>query len=159
MADVTSLFALGNCFYLRFTGIKKSSRTFIKVSKGIGLSLLLIIAIFLPSVLPVFDLPEPEGPYSVGTRDILLELNREEVITEEEDDKRKLMVKVWYPSSNREGEIDPYIDQGGRHGFAQKYGLPNSTFNYLDKVDTHVYRNANIAEGKFPVLVFSHGYE
>jgi len=137
---------------------KKSSRTFIKVSKCIGLSLLLIIAIFLPSVLPVFDLPEPEGPYSVGTRDILLELNREEVITEEEDDKRKLMVKVWYPSSDREGEIDPYIDQGGRHGFAQKYGLPNSTFNYLDKVDTHVYRNADVAEGKFPVLVFSHGY-
>ena len=60
---------------------KKSSRTFIKVSKGIGLSLLLIIAIFLPSVLPVFDLPKPEGPYSVGTRDILLELNREEEIT------------------------------------------------------------------------------
>lgn len=137
---------------------KKRSKTYIKVFKVIGLSLLLIGAIFLPSVLPVFDLPEPEGPYSVGTRDILLELNREEVITEEEDDKRKLMVKVWYPSSDREGEIDPYIDQGGRHGFAQKYGLPNSTFNYLDKVDTHVYRNTEVSEGKFPVLVFSHGY-
>ena len=137
---------------------KKRSRTYIKVFKVIGLSLLLISAIFLPSVLPIFDLPEPEGPYSVGTRDIFLELNREEVITREEDDKRKLMVKVWYPSSDKEGEIDPYIDKGGRHGFAQKYGLPNSTFNYLDKVDTHVYRNAEVAEGKFPVLVFSHGY-
>ena len=145
-------------FISGFRRSKKRSRTFIKISKSIGVSLLLIIATFLPSVLPVFDLPEPEGPYSVGTRDIFLKLNREEVITEEEDDNRKLMVKVWYPSSDKEGEIDPYIDKGGRHGFAQKYGLPNTTFNYLDKVNTHVYRNANVAKGKFPVLIFSHGY-
>lgn len=137
---------------------KKKSKTITKVLKGIGLALLLALGIFFPAVLPVFDLPEPAGPYSVGTSDIFLELNREEVITENETDKRKLMVKVWYPSRDRDGEMDPYIDKGGRHGFAQKYGLPNSTFNYLDKVETYVYRNATIADEKFPVLVFSHGY-
>ena len=136
----------------------KKSSTVVKVFKGIGLMLLLILGIFLPSVLPVFDLPEPEGPYTVGTKDIFLRLGREETITEDETNQRKLMIKVWYPSSDSGGEMDLYIDEGGRHGFAQKYGLPNSTFNYLDKIETHVYRDATIAGEKFPVLVFSHGY-
>ncbi|WP_081212044.1 alpha/beta hydrolase family protein [Salegentibacter sediminis] len=137
---------------------KQQSRTSIKILKGAGLILLLALGIFLPSVLPVFELPEPKGTYAVGTRDIFLELDREEVITENETDNRKLMVKVWYPSNDRGTEMDPYIDKGGRHGFAQKYGLPNSTFNYLDLIETHVFRKATIADGKFPVLVFSHGY-
>tara|TARA_R100001143_G_C3361089_1_gene135906 strand:+ start:1977 stop:3431 length:1455 start_codon:yes stop_codon:yes gene_type:complete len=143
------------------TSIRRSenrSSTLVKVFKGIGLTLLLVIGIFLPSVLPVFDLPEPEGPYTVGTKDIFLKLDREEIITEDDTDKRKLMIKVWYPSHDSDGHLDPYIDEGGRHGFAQKYGLPNSTFNYLDKVNTHVYRDATIADEKFPVLIFSHGY-
>lgn len=143
------------------TGLRRSQKkpgTIIKVLKGFGLTLLLALGIFFPSVLPVFDLPQPRGPYTVGTRDILLELDREEVITANESDRRKLMIKVWYPSLEKEGEMDPYIDKGGRHGFALKYGLPESTFNYLDQVNTHVYRNLNIADEKFPVLIFSHGY-
>ncbi|WP_339917416.1 hypothetical protein [Yeosuana marina] len=143
------------------TGIKQSqrkSKTIIKFFKGFGLAILFVFGVFFPSVLPVFDLPQPKGPYSVGTTDILLELDREEIITENKYDKRKLMIKVWYPTNDKVGEMDLYVDDGGRHGFAQKYGLPNSTFNYLDKVNTHVFRNASVADKKFPVLVFSHGY-
>ena len=137
---------------------KKEYSTVVKVCMRIGLAFLLLIGIFVPSVLPVFDLPKPEGPYAVGTKDVFLKLDREEVITEDDTDKRKLMIKVWYPSTDSGGQMDAYIDEGGRQGFAQKYGLPNWTFNYLDKVNTHVYRNATIADEKFPVLVFSHGY-
>ena len=136
----------------------KTSKSSMKVIKVIGLVVLVALSIFFPAVLPVFDLPEIKGPYAVGTADLLLELDREEVITENKNDRRKLMIKVWYPSHEKVGEMDPYIDKGGRHGFAQKYGLPYSTFNYLDKVNTHVYRNTTVADGKFPVLIFSHGY-
>lgn len=144
------------------TIFKKSStvktKTINKVFKAIALSILFAFSIFFPTVLPVFELPEIKGPYSVGTTDILLELNRDEVITENKNDKRKLMIKVWYPSHEKSGQMESYIDDAGRHGFAQKYGLPKSTFNYLDKVNTHVFRNISAANGNFPVLIFSHGY-
>lgn len=131
----------------------------IRIFKYIGLFIILILAIALPSLFPVFDLPQSTGQYKVGTTDIHLILDRDEIITTNSDtDKRNLMIKVWYPSNAIKGEQDPYVDQGGRHGFAQKYGLPNSAFNYLDKIDTNVYRDVNIANEKFPVLIFSHGY-
>ena len=68
------------------------------------------------------------------------------------------MLKVWYPSEVTQGETDPYADMGGRNGFAQKYGLLPSMLDYLNKVETHVFREVEIADGTFPVLIFSHGY-
>ncbi len=137
---------------------KKKYSIITKSVKGIGIVLIAATGYLLPSALPVFNLPEPQGEYFVGTFDVQIDLDREELITEDPSDQRKLMVKVWYPSNEKGDIMDPYIDQGGRHGFAQKYGLPNSTFDYLDKVDTHVYRNTKVAVGQFPVLLFSHGY-
>jgi predicted dienelactone hydrolase len=136
----------------------QQSSIVVRIAKTLGLSILLVLAIILPSLLPVFELPEPTGPYTVGTTDLFLELDREEMITVDETDRRKLMIKVWYPSNESEGEKDLYIDRAGRNGFAQKYGLPNSMLNYLDKVETNVYRNIPVADDTFPVLIFSHGY-
>ncbi|WKK67133.1 chlorophyllase/cutinase-like alpha/beta fold protein [Lutimonas zeaxanthinifaciens] len=132
--------------------------TLVFVLKTVGLFILLALSVLLPSVLPVFKLPEPTGTYIVGTKDIHLELDRDEVITVDPSDKRNLMIKAWYPSTENGAEKDPYVDKAGRNGFAQKYGLPVSFLNYLDKVDTHVFRNVPIADGSFPVLIFSHGY-
>ena len=137
---------------------KKRSKTVFRVLKGTGFSLILILAVALPSIFPVFKLPELNGDYQVGTRDLLFEFNRDEIITEKPSDRRKLMAKIWYPSIETSDQRDLYIDEGGRHGFAQKYGLPDGTFNYLDKIETKVYKGTNVADGKFPVLIFSHGY-
>lgn len=130
----------------------------LKVFKIIGLVLLLVLSVALPSLLPVFKLPQARGVYSVGTKDVLLELDRDEVITADKSDKRSFMIKVWYPSLERNGEKDLYVDPAGRNGFALKYGLTPAMLNYLDKVDTHVFKNIQIADGSFPVLIFSHGY-
>jgi pimeloyl-ACP methyl ester carboxylesterase len=134
-------------------------------SRSVGSLLKMVLVIFLmlpgialPFLFPVFDLPIPSGDYTVGTKDLVLQLDRAEVITRNPHDKREIAIKVFYPSNKTEGIKDPYIDQGGRHGFALKYGLPKGAFNYLDKVDTHVFRNAEIARETFPVLIFSHGY-
>ena len=131
---------------------------FVRVIKTIGLAVLLAMALLLPSVFPVFDLPEPTGPFTVGTTDVLFTSYRPESITTDEGDRRRLMVKAWYPSIEAGGKMDPYIDRGGRNGFAQKYGLPGWMFNYLDKIETHVYGNLPVADERFPVLIFSHGY-
>jgi len=123
-----------------------------------GLLILLALSIALPSALPVFELPQATGPYTVGTMDIHLELDREEVITADKTDSRSLMIKAWYPSKENGGEMDPYVDPAGRNGFARKYGLAPSMLNYLNKVETNVYRNIKVADESFPVLIFSHGY-
>jgi hypothetical protein len=136
----------------------KKSAIILRIFKTIGLTILLALAIILPSVLPVFELPKTTGPFTVGTRDIFLEPDKEEVITADRTDKRRLMIKVWYPSEESGGEKDPYVDKAGRNGFAEKYGLPPSMLNYLNKVETNVYRNIQIADETFPVLIFSHGY-
>lgn len=143
------------------TAIVRSDRkpsTILSVFKIIGILMLMALSVALPSALPVFELPKASGSYNVGTMDMLLELDREEVITSDTTDTRSFMIKVWYPSKEKGVEMDPYIDPAGRNGFAQKYGLLPSMLNYLDKVETNVYRNIQVADETFPVLIFSHGY-
>ena len=137
---------------------QEKASTWLRILQAVGITVLLALALILPSALPVFELPATTGPYSVGTTDIFLQLDREEVITEDPKDKRSLMIKAWYPSEESTGEEDLYVDVAGRNGFAQKYGLSTGMLNYLDKVETNVFRNIPIANETFPVLIFSHGY-
>ncbi len=149
------------CLFAMVTAFRQSqkrSKKALKILKGMGFTLLLALATTLPSIFPVFKLPELQGQYQVGTRDMLFNIDRDEVITEDASDRRKLMAKIWYPSKETNEQKDLYIDEGGRHGFAKKYGLPDATFNYLDKVETKVYRETRVADEEFPVLIFSHGY-
>jgi len=124
--------------------------------------LLVIIGWVLPIVLPVFSLPEPTGPYRVGTQWIHLKTELKETITKDPTDNRELMIKVWYPSNATvTKKHEPYVDQANRLGFITKYSqgiLPSWTINYLDRVKTHVYEGIAIANEKFPILIFSHGY-
>ena len=130
------------------------------VAGFLGISILVITGWILPAVFPVFSLPEPRGPYSVGTEMVYLQSDRDEVITEDPGDRRERMLKIWYPSradvSDMKGER--YIDRGSRAGFATKYGLPPATFNYLDRVETYAYPDIAAANERFPILIFSHGY-
>src|SRR6056297_214030 len=137
---------------------RKTSSKVISVAKGAGTALLFATAYVLPSLFPVFELPKTTGPFAVGTSDILLKTNRNEEITSNDTDNRRFMIKAWYPSNETEGEHDLYIDRAGRNGFAKKYGLPPAMLQYLDNVDTRVYKNAIVADETFPVLIFSHGY-
>jgi len=128
-----------------------------KIMTGIPLILFGAIAWILPYILPVFELPTPTGKYSVGAQDIHLQTNQEEVITTEPNDKRELMIKAWYPAQLNKEATEYYLNDGDRIGFAVKYGLPKSIFSYLNHVKTHTYVHPSVAEGQFPVLIFSHG--
>lgn len=130
---------------------------FLKSLKIIGFLFLLIIGFMLPTALPVFELPETTGNYKIGSQYIHLKTDREEIITENPDDKRELMIKVWYPAIIKNEEKEPYLNDGDRFSFAAKYGLPNATFNYLDYVETNTFIAPEIVNEKFPVLIFSHG--
>lgn len=132
----------------------------VRALKTTGIIIILALSIILPSVLPVFNLPEPRGSYNVGTESIYVKTDRDEIITKDPTDKRELLYKIWYPSeadvSSLKGE--KYSDQANRAGFASIYGLPPALLNHLDLVKTFVYNDIPVADGRFPVLIFSHGY-
>jgi predicted dienelactone hydrolase len=128
-----------------------------KIISGLTFSTLLLFAWSLPYILPVFSLPTPTGKYKIGSDYIHLKTDREEEITEKTNDKRELMIKVWYPANIKNEEKEPYLNDGDRIGFAEKYSLPKSTFNYLNYVETHTYKSPKVTDEKFPVLIFSHG--
>lgn len=91
----------------RITLIKETilpKRTLLRGVGYIGLILLVLPSWVLPNVLPVFSLPTPTGNYQVGTHHIHLETNMDEPITKDTNDKRELMIKVWYPSTGHTSE-------------------------------------------------------
>lgn len=147
---------------LRIKENDKPKLNFLRILKYCCLTLVLALGIILPNALPVFELPTPTGKYSVGTTNILVQTDYDEVITSDPSDKREFMVKVWYPSNSVLGYMeDPYFDKANRENFSAKYGggiLTASSMNYLDYINTHVYQDADIADERFPVLIFSHGY-
>ena len=122
-----------------------------------GLILILVLAWALPIILPIFNLPTPTGKFSIGSQYLHLKTDADEIITPETNDTRELMIKVWYPAQLNNEATEPYLNAGDRIGFATKYGLPKSTFNYLNAIKTHTYESPALEEGKFPVLIFSHG--
>ncbi len=149
----------------RLSMVTEQSSHKLTLKRGLGYFILLLLLLpswALPNILPVFNLPTPTGNYQVGTHVLHVKTDMEEPITKAPNDKRELAVKVWYPTSNTStSQQEPYLDEANRTSFITKYGgglLPPSTMDYLDRVNTHVYRDATIAAEAFPVLLFSHGY-
>lgn len=132
---------------------------------GAGGSLLLIgVSAACAVVLPVFELAPPEGSFGVGTTTLhLVDSSRMETITEAPNDRRELIVQMWYPaqvSAETAAEPAPYIAPEVGAAYANKYGLPAFATSHLDRVETHAYRDAPLADAQraYPVLLFSHGY-
>lgn len=74
---------------------------FLKYSLSSLIVILLVGSTVLSVYLPVFNLPKLDGPEKVGTQTFhLTDQNRNEIFTEDQSDKRELMVQVWYPTEN-----------------------------------------------------------
>jgi dienelactone hydrolase len=108
-----------------------------------------------------FQLPEPTGPYPVGTtRWVLTDASRRDPVAP--SGNRQVEVLAWYPSASQSGTAKaPYLRVGLPEVRAFAHGLGNDTvFDDLAAVQTHAALDGPIAalpQG-LPVLVFSHGY-
>lgn len=104
-------------------------------------------------LLPVFDLPDPTGPYHVGI------VNRELVDTAR---GRRLMVSIWYPAaqSSPPARLTDHPDALA-HGLASAFGVPVAApaLQHLGYVRLAASEGVAVATNAapFPVLVFSHG--
>ncbi len=139
-----------------------SGKKIIAVVAGL---LLWLAVLALPVLLPVPKLPSLTGPYAVGTRTYhLVDRSRPEIYTAQPDDKREIMVQVWYPAAaDAQGEEAPYMDQLDVVGatLAERLGLPSFLLNHINLVHTQAVIDAPLASngGPFPVLTFSHGLQ
>ncbi|MHA6619773.1 alpha/beta hydrolase family protein [Pseudonocardia sp. DLS-67] len=130
---------------------------------AVGLGVLgLAVAIAVPVVVPVFRLPVPTGPYAVGTQTYhWVDAGRPDVFTADPDDRRELVVQVWYPAADEpSAPRAPYVADGRALApLARLMKLPGPTFDYFDQVRTNAVAGAPAVreDTRYPVLIFSHG--
>ncbi|MFD0695354.1 alpha/beta hydrolase family protein [Paenibacillus sp. GCM10027628] len=127
------------------------------------LPFLLAVSAVLPILIPVFKIDSPSGPYSVGTVTYhWIDASREETMTDTPDDRRELLVQLWYPAQNKLGDSKAlYIPEYRQLGqvLQQDYNIPAFMTHYLRLVQTNAYANAPLSaeQAAYPLIVFSHG--
>ena len=142
--------------------IKKS----VKLLVG-GLIVLTIIAllghrVIIPKLIPLSDLPTPSGIYDVGTRIFeWTDDSRDEWFTQEKDDKRRIVVQVWYPSEDTNSAPVPYLVSADKWlpALSGILEIPQFLFNHLRNIGTHSVLDASVNKQieNAPLVLFSHG--
>ena len=128
-----------------------------------GLGVLgLAVSISLPVLIPVFRFPQPGGPYAIGTLTYhWVDAGRPELFTADPDDRRELMVQIWYPArDDPAAPRAPYVpDARVMAPLARLLRLPDFTFGHLKYVTTHAIPAAAVSDAQpaYPVLIFAHG--
>lgn len=134
--------------------------------RGLGVGagvLLLLVSVALSLALPVFRLPEPTGPYAIGTLTYhWVDPSRPELLTADPGDRRELMAQVWYPAEGKpSGPGAPYIEDADAvtTALARLRGFPTFALSHFRYVTTNAHPAVPIATDKpsFPVLVYLTG--
>jgi predicted dienelactone hydrolase len=169
------LFVCLSLFQLRKTARDDDEKT----SRGLRvfavvLTVLLVILFLLtaaiPWFFPVVHFPKPTGAYAVGTTTMhLIDSSRPEAFTDDPDDHREFMVRIWYPAEPAKGAKPiPYWEKASIVGPVrikddfQRWGLtfiPSYFFNHFSLMKTNSYPDAPLAKAKpsYPVVLFSPG--
>ncbi|MCZ8521902.1 MULTISPECIES: alpha/beta hydrolase family protein [Paenibacillus] len=125
---------------------------------------LLLLSGTLALLMPVFRLPEPTGPYKVGTRLLhFVDENRQETFGEGKGGKRELLVQVWYPAEGTEDrQVEPFVPEGHimLDAMAANFKLPEFLLDYLRYIPSHSYAQSALAssEPSYPLLLLNHGF-
>jgi len=118
-------------------------------------SAFLVVALFFASVFgQTNSLPKPSGKYFVGVTYLsFTDEKRIELFDNDQKSKREITVKVWYPADER-SKPEPYLRN---IDFAIKYCQFPETYRNLT-TNSSLNIPAPINAGKYPILVFSHGW-
>lgn len=154
---VTVGLAIGDLLYIDRT-VQWSRR----LARGLfGLAGVALVAV-LPVVLPVPELPLPPGPESIGTITAeIVDTSREEIYGTSPGGPRRLVVQVWYPSSSSGGiEPIPWSEDWDvvAPAMSSHLGFPPWLLNHTRYTESHAQPSVPVAEGTFPVVIYSHGW-
>ena len=125
----------------------------------------LVVSMILPIIIPVFRFPQPTGPYKIGTVTYhWVDTARPEIFTADANDRRELMVQIWYPArEDSKGRGGPYLPDAEAlvTEFARVQNRPGLRFVFgnLKYITTNAIPSAPVAddEPSFPVLIFLEG--
>jgi dienelactone hydrolase len=127
---------------------------------ALAAAVLIVIAPWLVFV-PVPNLPEPTGPYAVGTQTFRwVDGGRPETATSDPNDRRNVIAQDWYPTEADDyGQRSYYIDGLG-HLPKSVSLMPSFVMGAYDRIDTHASEGAPLpsTQQTWPVLLFSPGY-
>jgi predicted dienelactone hydrolase len=124
---------------------------------------LLLICTALPIVLPVPRIPNPSGPYAIGTAIYeMTDPSRQELYSEQPG-PRRFMIQVWYPAEIGAEDIRaPWMANADvfAPAIADFISMPSYFLDHLTLVDIPAYQNARpaTAQKPFPIILFSHGW-
>lgn len=125
------------------------------------LALLGVVSIAAWAVLPFPWIPKPPGPHPVGTKTYRwIDESREELSTDDPNDKRAVIVQLFYPApAGTAGDHSVYID-GLRDLPPKVSGVPRFFLHSLAYAETHSVVDAPLAgrTAPWPVILFSPGY-
>ena len=111
--------------------------------------------------IPFNEVPKPTGDKNIGTESIeLIDINRLEWFTEDPQDLRKIMIQIWYPTDDLDGEKELYIDYGELRieALASQFDYSPFLFKKLIDVETNSIKKAEPStQSSFPLIIFSHG--
>jgi predicted dienelactone hydrolase len=122
--------------------------------------LLLALLAFPPAAAAM---PAPDGPYPVGfTSTEFTDPARKGVMSGDAREPRTIPASIWYPARATARRGRPYLDPGearDQGGAAERiFRFQPGELAKLMAVRMPSTRNAPAAAGRFPVVVFSHGY-
>ena len=142
--------------------IKKSAKLLAAVFVVLMLIALLGHSVIIPKLIPLSDLPTPSGIHNVGTKIFeWSDESRDEWFTEEKNDKRRIVVQVWYPSEDTNSDPLPYLVSADQWlpALSNVLELPQFLFDHLRNIVTHSVLNApmNKKIKNSPLVLFSHG--
>jgi predicted dienelactone hydrolase len=146
---------------LLLASLKKSETRLVWRALGaLPLLLLMSASAVLTHELPIFCLPEPSGPYSVGTFEYsITDDSRKERYAPARN--RELYAEVWYPADKSAADGFP-VRTLFQELYEGDYTQQSLLFGYLRHVPTHSHVHAPVAapdDGPFPVLLFNHALE
>ena len=136
---------------------KTTSLLFIRISGFLIGLVILGISVFYSFTMPILMLEAPQGEYVVGNRIFTLEdANRRERNSIDPNDKRVLLLEIWYPGKPDTGIKAKSLWSGLYSG---KGDIISFFTNYLQKVDTHSFPKLEPAQGRYPLILFNHGLQ
>ncbi|HBO41971.1 MAG: hypothetical protein A2087_07830 [Spirochaetes bacterium GWD1_61_31] len=115
---------------------------------------------------PIIDLPQPSGPYTVGSSAFeLQDISRQGVYNDAVDQNRRLMVQVWYPvdpiTSSVDQPTEPWLQERPLiAAFAAYARLPAFMMSHLARTGTNSHWQLPLSanQAAWPVVVISHGW-
>jgi len=103
-------------------------------------------------------MPAPDGEFLVGTSFAVITDPARPNLFHLGEEERRIPLQIWYPAADKSEKLCPFIEsREAARQFTKSMMLP-PTLGCLADVATNSWLDAPRADGRFPVVFFSHGY-